>query len=117
MPTYDYFCEHCGDFAVIRPISARNQPYACPHCGASAYRVMIGAPTLATLDTPTRSAHATNERARHAPMTSAEYHNSGRHRHGPGCGCCGGSPSQKNTYRTADGAKAFPTKRPWMISH
>jgi hypothetical protein len=75
---------------------------------------MLSAPTLATMDGATRSAHATNERAANAPMTSAEY--AARHKHGPGCGCCSGKPS-KSTVRAADGSKAFPTKRPWMISH
>jgi putative FmdB family regulatory protein len=114
MPTYEYFCEDCGDFSALRPMSARNEPCACPHCGTAAYRVMLSAPTLATMDGATRSAHATNERAANAPMTSAEY--AARHKHGPGCGCCSGKPS-KSTVRAADGSKAFPTKRPWMISH
>ena len=45
MPTYEYFCEDCGDFSALRPMSARNEPCACPHCGAEAYRVMLSAPT------------------------------------------------------------------------
>jgi hypothetical protein len=37
-------------------------------------------------------------------------------RHPAGCGCC--SSSRKTTTVTApNGAKAFPSKRPWMISH
>ena len=114
MPTYDYACADCGNFSALRPMSARNEACPCPRCGTAAYRVMLSAPTLATLDSASRSAHATNERAAHAPMTSAEY--ATRHKHGPGCGCCGGKPS-KATLRAPDGSKAFPAKRPWMISH
>lgn len=114
MPTYEYFCADCGDFSALRPISVRNEPCACPHCGTASFRVMLTAPTLATMDAGTRTALARNERAAHAPMTSAEH--AARHQHGPGCGCCSSQPS-KSTVRAADGSKAFPTKRPWMISH
>jgi hypothetical protein len=40
----------------------------------------------------------------------------GRLKHPAGCGCC--STSKKaTTVRAPDGAKSFPSKRPWMISH
>ncbi|MFN3986640.1 MAG: FmdB family zinc ribbon protein [Rhodocyclaceae bacterium] len=114
MPTYEYCCEHCGEFTAIRPVSARNMPCLCPQCGATAGRVIVSAPSLATMSATNRQAHARNERAAHAPRTSAEY--KANQRHGPGCSCCSGAKS--NTTVTAPGGeKAFPTKRPWMISH
>lgn len=113
MPSYEYCCDDCGDFSAIRPIAMRNDPCVCPTCGGHAQRVIRSAPRLATMSSANRSAHATNERAAHAPRTSAEY--KATHKHGPGCGCCGGT--SKSTVQTADGAKTFPTKRPWMISH
>lgn len=47
MPTYDYRCEQCGDFARMRPISQRDTPYPCPGCGAPAARALVAAPSLA----------------------------------------------------------------------
>jgi len=108
MPAYEYRCDTCGDFVALRSIADRNTPCACPGCGADATR-MMSMPALATLSATTRSAHATNERARHEPKSSAG------HVHGPGCGC--GSGKKTATVKAPDGAKAFPTKRPWMISH
>ncbi|AVT01181.1 FmdB family transcriptional regulator, partial [Paracidovorax avenae] len=67
-----------------------------------------------------RRAHDTNERARHAPRSSrdTEAGSYGRLRHPAGCGCCSGGGAKRGTTVTApNGAKAFPSKRPWMISH
>jgi putative FmdB family regulatory protein len=112
MPTYDYSCNDCGDFSALRPMSERNDPLACPTCGEIAQRVMSSSPALASMNSLARSAHATNERAAHAPKTSAEYAAS----HGAGCSCCSGKAS-RSTVTARDGSKAFPGKRPWMISH
>jgi putative FmdB family regulatory protein len=112
MPTYDYSCNDCGDFAALRPLRERNDPLACPSCGAIAQRVMVHSPALTSMSSLTRLAHATNERAAHAPKTSAEHAAS----HGAGCGCCGGKIS-RSTVTARDGSKTFPGKRPWMISH
>ncbi|MEO6277775.1 zinc ribbon domain-containing protein [Roseateles sp.] len=116
MPTYDYACAGCGGFDAIRSVSARDEPAACPDCGAAAPRVFVTAPRLALMSGGTRAAFATNERARHEPKTSGEY---ARLKHPSGCGCCGSSGSGKRgaTLTGANGNKAFPSKRPWMISH
>ncbi len=113
MPTYDYECPDCGGFEAIRSISARNDPADCPSCSQSAPRVMVASFGLAYLDGTTVKAMDANERARHEPKSSKNYTS---HRHPAGCGCC--SSSRKTTTVTApNGAKAFPSKRPWMISH
>jgi putative FmdB family regulatory protein len=113
MPTYDYRCEACGGFDALRSVAERNEPAACPDCGRLAPRVMASAPRLALLDGTTRSALATNERARHEPRRSGEY---ARLAHPAGCGCC--APGKRGaTVKAANGNKAFPSKRPWMISH
>lgn len=114
MPTYEYQCDTCGQFDAIRAIARRNDPCNCPACGAPATRVILTAPSMWSMSASDRKAHATNEKARHAPTTSGEY--KATHKHGPGCGCCGGTKS-KATVTAPNGAKAFPTKRPWMISH
>lgn len=113
MPIYEYLCEDCGEFTALRPMRDSAAPCACPECGAAAPRVLISAPALATMSAAKRHAHATNERAAHAPKTSAEYQ--AGHKHGPGCAC--GGATSKATLKTPDGAKTFPSKRPWMISH
>ena len=40
-----------------------------------------------------------------------------RMRHPAGCGCCSPSSRKTPTVTAANGAKTFPNKRPWMISH
>jgi putative FmdB family regulatory protein len=113
MPTYDYACGGCGGFDAIRSISMRDEPAACPQCGAASARVFAQAPQLALLDGGTRKALDTNERARHEPRSSREH---ARLKHPAGCGCC--SPGRRGaTLSAANGNKAFPGKRPWMISH
>lgn len=113
MPTYEYQCDTCGTFDMLRPIAQRDALCSCPACSREAHRIIASAPALSAMATTARKAHAINERASHAPMTSGEYR---AYKHPPGCGCCstGGS---KATVRAADGSKGFPTKRPWMISH
>lgn len=113
MPTYDYACPACGGFEALRTLSQRDEPAACPDCGTASPRVLSAAPRLAWLDATTRRAMDVNERARHEPQSSRDYQ---RLRHPAGCGCC--SPGKRSaTVTAANGNKAFPSKRPWMISH
>ena len=112
MPTYDYACAACGGFDAIRSLAQRNEPARCPDCGSASPRVFAGAPRLALMEGATRSALATNERARHEPKSSRDY---ARLKHPAGCGCC--STARRATLTAANGNKAFPSKRPWMISH
>lgn len=113
MPTYDYACEQCGGFEAFRTLASRNEPADCPDCGSASPRVFVSAPRLTSLPGDTRRAMDLNERARHEPQHSASYQ---RLRHPAGCGCC--KPGQRSaTVTAANGAKSFPTKRPWMISH
>jgi putative FmdB family regulatory protein len=113
MPTYDYECAGCGGFDALRSVSRRDEPAACPRCGAAAPRVMSAAPRLALMADGTRRAIAVNERAAHEPKRSGDY---ARLRHPAGCGCCSGA-KRSATVTAPSGAKAFPSKRPWMISH
>lgn len=113
MPTYDYRCAACGDFSSVRPIASRDLAGQCPQCGASAPRVLFAAPMFSRLATPDRIAHETNERASHEPIHSREA----RLRHLPGCSCCGSGSRRGGTVRLANGAKTFPNRRPWQISH
>lgn len=114
MPTYDYLCPSCGPFEILRGMAQRNHPCACPQCGTDSARALLAAPRLSTLASGTRQAHETNERAANAPLSSRDY--AGKSRHPAGCGCC--SPGKRSaTVTSASGAKAFPGKRPWMISH
>jgi putative FmdB family regulatory protein len=113
MPTYDYACPGCGSFDALRPLAERDAPIACPQCGAASARVMGFAPQLGLLAGDTRLALQRNERAAHEPASSQGY---ARLRHPAGCGCC--RPGAGQGARTAaNGAKAFPNRRPWMISH
>lgn len=117
MPTYDYACPDCGGFEAFRSLAQRNDPANCPDCGTGSPRVFVSAPRLACLDSSTRIAMDTNERTKHAPMTSREYGAYQRLKHPSGCRCCSPSSRKTATVTAANGSKMFPTKRPWMISH
>jgi putative FmdB family regulatory protein len=112
MPVYEYLCNDCGPFTAIRPMAEYAERHRCPQCAASAPRVLVTAPHLATMPTARRLAHATNERSSHAPRMLSQPGPS----HGAGCACCSGK-SSRFTRRGKDGSKSFPTSRPWMISH
>jgi putative FmdB family regulatory protein len=116
MPVYDFECVTCGTFTVMRSVAARDLPLHCPDCGAGATR-MLSAPALALMPGTQRSAHATNERAAHAPR----HANGGAVPHPSGCGCCGTSRislagasggTQPNALKNPASGR-----RPWMISH
>ncbi len=107
MPVYDYACQACGEFTVLRPMAEYDQPHPCPGCGNFAPRVLLSVPFMATMDNTRRTAIATNERSRHAPRRVDRPHVAN-------CSCCTGTG---RTFRTKDGSKSFPQSRPWMISH
>ncbi len=113
MPTYDYQCNDCGGFEARRIVSERDDAICCPDCSAASVRVMSAAPRLALMSDGTRRAIATNERAANEPKRSGDY---ARLKHPSGCGCCS-TGKRGATVTGANGNKAFPSKRPWMISH
>lgn len=47
MPTYEYRCQTCGEFALKRPLAEYQQAQACPSCGASSPRILGSAPAVA----------------------------------------------------------------------
>ena len=44
MPVYDYACEACGPFTVLRPMAQFRDPHDCPDCGAECGRAFLTAP-------------------------------------------------------------------------
>ncbi len=122
MPLYEYDCQDCGPFTELRPMAASASPCPCPDCGAVAPRAFLTAPMLACVAGDRRTAIETNEKAANRPLTSGEYAakqaEAKSKRHRSGCSCCGTAPRKKTaTVKAPNGAKAFPSKRPWMISH
>jgi len=113
MPVYDYQCEECGPFTDLRPMMECDAPMQCPTCGGLAPRAFLTAPHFALMPAERRLAHATNERSAHAPQHLADV----KARHGSGCACCGGRLSTRAVKQGKNGAKSFPSSRPWMISH
>ena len=112
MPVYDYECKSCGPFTTMRPMAECDRTSACPRCGDDAPRAYLTAPYFAAMSADRRLAHATNERSAHAPRTLASLGG----KHGAGCACC--SPkSGRKVNRGRNGAKSFPSSRPWMLSH
>jgi putative FmdB family regulatory protein len=112
MAVYDYLCADCGPFTGMRPMAECDDPASCPGCAASSPRALLTAPQLSCMPGSRRTAFATNERSSHAPKTLGEY----KAAHGPGCGCCSAKPS-RTVEKARNGAKSFPSARPWMISH
>jgi putative FmdB family regulatory protein len=109
MPLYDYMCDDCGPFQSLAPMANYDAPCECPECATDAKRVLYNAPRLALMNSDKRHAHSTNERSADKPRRSG---------HGPNCGCCGGGNGRPSkTLHHPSGAKSFPSKRPWMISH
>ncbi|WP_128564286.1 FmdB family zinc ribbon protein [Methylobacterium crusticola] len=80
MPFYDYACEACGPFTVMRPMAQFRDPCACPDCGTGAWRTFLRAPAITGMDPTQRSALASNERDASQRATTAP--------HPTGCGCC-----------------------------
>ena len=112
MPVYDYLCERCGPFTQMRPMAECEAPSDCARCGHAAPRAFLTAPYFAAMPAERRLAHATNERSAHAPASLSSM----KKNHGAGCACCTGK-SLRKTSRGKNGAKSFPSSRPWMISH
>jgi putative FmdB family regulatory protein len=41
MPTYEYSCPECQEeFELMRPMSECDAPATCPHCGATAKKIV-----------------------------------------------------------------------------
>ena len=40
MPMYDYRCEQCGDFRLLRPMNESRDPQACPDCSTASERTL-----------------------------------------------------------------------------
>lgn len=114
MPVYDYLCHECGPREVHRHYEDRDKPLSCDDCHGAMTRAWLSAPRQSVVSTQARRAMSTNERASNEPRMSRDMDSPGRHP--PGCGCCSGGAS-KGTVTAANGAKSFPQKRPWMISH
>ena len=114
MPVYDYMCESCGAFTALRPMAKSAERCCCPDCGAPASRAYLSFPNIGGMDPARRAAFETNERSAHAPKLSKKAERDAG-AHAPGCACCGGGKS--GAVYTKDGAKTFPSRRPWMISH
>jgi putative FmdB family regulatory protein len=111
MAVYDYQCDTCGPFTAIRPMALSGDPCTCANCGEPAARAFFTVPYIAGMDASLRTAHATNEKARHEPRRGGSAH-------GPGCSCCSnGAKKGRSTLVRPDGSKSFPSARPWMISH
>ena len=116
MPIYEYDCPSCGGFTALRPMSEYRESQSCPSCGAPAPRAILSAPGLPLLGAAARRAHAVNEQSAHEPRLVSAVGRTTAGKHGPGCACC--KPGHSAPVRHGrDGAKSFPTRRPWMISH
>jgi putative FmdB family regulatory protein len=81
MPNYDYSCSACGPFTAMQPMTAFNDPCACPECGVGASRMFLSAPAIAGIGAVGRSILASHER-------DASGRDPAKAPHPAGCGCC-----------------------------
>jgi putative FmdB family regulatory protein len=114
MPVYDYRCEDCGEFSMLRRMSESSLPAKC-ECGKQSQRI-ISAPNLALVATTTRIAMERNEKAAHEPRMARRS----------SCGCTGthtcSSSSKESSSASKEGSPGLrmqtkKTARPWMLGH
>jgi len=116
MPFYDYICDECGEFSLLRNVAARDLPAPCPECHARSVRA-VSAPNLSLMPTGRREAFARNEKSQHEPGVKT------RHRCGAGCGCGPKKDNARKSTHTVDLGKigkfemSRKRKRPWMLGH
>jgi putative FmdB family regulatory protein len=126
MPLYEYHCEECGPFSVLRKMSESSMAADCESCGGESERV-ISVPHFALLGKAQRIAYERNEKSTHEPLTLRRS----------SCGCVGthtckstANGSTTNQSSTGEGRKhdtvqrgggfqmqTKRTARPWMIGH
>lgn len=83
MPLYQFACEGCGPFELLRPMAESGAATRCPRCGAAAARVFT-APAVRRLEAPVRRVLDMQDRSAHEPDVVKERR--GRplpHRHEP----------------------------------
>ncbi len=114
MPIYEYQCDHCGPFEARVPMADYARPADCPDCAAPARRVLLTPPRIAGMTAATRRAHEINERSADSPRRGAPARPAHAHAH-PHRQVSQAGPGSCTTGRR--GAKGFPGRRPWMISH
>ncbi|MFP5345765.1 MAG: FmdB family zinc ribbon protein [Actinomycetes bacterium] len=66
MARYDYRCDRCGVFEIVRPVGTAPAHSYCSTCGTSAKRI-LSAPTLLSGGSPTARAVEACERSAHEP--------------------------------------------------
>jgi putative FmdB family regulatory protein len=67
--TYDYVCEECGVFEVVRQIGTAAAQERCPRCGCRAARV-FSPPALTSPKSPLHRAREAADRSAHEPVVS-----------------------------------------------
>jgi putative FmdB family regulatory protein len=56
MPLYDYQCEACGVFEMMRKLVERDAPMSCPRCAQPVERIQTSAALLLALSEKTSEA-------------------------------------------------------------
>ncbi|WP_144140285.1 FmdB family zinc ribbon protein [Paraburkholderia sp. BCC1884] len=74
MPLYDYQCDACGVFEVMRKLAERDDPVRCSRCDALAGRIQTSASLLL----------GSGGQSSESPEGAGAY----GMRHRFGCGCC-----------------------------
>jgi putative FmdB family regulatory protein len=106
MPLYEYACEACGPFEVLRPVSAAAQPCACPSCGLVGRR-LFSVPRVAQVSSLSRMAGDRNEKSRHEPRICSDG----------GCGHHHRKPAASAPTSGGPKRHVYNGPRPWVIEH
>jgi putative FmdB family regulatory protein len=84
MPIYQFWCESCGEFDLLRSFADASEPADCPSCQRTA-KLVFSVPNLVRTSPLVRYARSREEKSRHEPEIVSEKPagHSHHHRHGP----------------------------------
>ena len=108
MPYYEYQCDACGPFMLLRPLSECSSPVDCPDCHEQAQKI-FPVVNLRNMSPTNRIAWERNEKSTHAPHVCSSGCS---HKHKP----AKPKPKQKDG-RPALEMSTKKNRRPWMLGH
>jgi putative FmdB family regulatory protein len=104
MKVFEYKCEKCGVFDLVRPLGLRSHPGPCPECGKLSQRI-ISIPNMSQIDKNKKDRIERNIKAQHQP-------------HICGVGCDHEDHVSTPSHSVAQPKfKEYTGPRPWVIEH
>ena len=105
MRVFEYSCEKCGDFEMLRPSGLHRHPAPCPSCGKLSPRI-ISAPNLQQIDPGQKSRIERNIKSQFEP-----------HVCGPNCQHEASSLLPPKSLNEKPKVQSYNGPRSWVIEH